>query len=214
MPTTNDNRSIKITANSAGVTASDFQVDFAASFSSDSALTLNFTDKSADACDRTHHEVVISDPATGSEIGRSWIKVKVLTKELGDFSATLDRIGRSTIDPPAAGEANKIRDPSTSDLRRWAQPVAQSGGSNVLRNVAVVEAMSSSAAGSVSQTLRTNDASELLIAVDFSDARGGTVASGTLTLTTTATAGAGYEVGKVVITDTEDDGDSTRRVIR
>jgi len=214
MPTTNDNRSIKITASSAGVTASNFQVDFAASFTADSAVTLNFTDRSVDACDRTFHEVVISDAATGSELGRSWIKVKVETKELNGFAAALDRTGRSTIDPPAAGTANKIRDPSTSDLRRWAQPIAQQSGGNVLRNVAVVEALSSSDAGSVSQTLRTNDASALLIAVDFSDARGGTIASGTLSLTTTATAGAGYEVGKVVITDTEDEGEATRTVIR
>ncbi len=214
MPTTNDNRSIKITANSAGITASDFQVEFAASFTTSFAATLNFTDKSADACDRTLHEIVLSDAATGSELGRTWIKVKIETKELNGFSAKLDRAGRSTIDPPAAGSANKIRDPSTSDFRRWAQPIAQSGGGNVLRNIAVVEALSSSASGSVSQVVRTNDASSLVLAVDFTDARGGAIASGTVSLTTAATAGAGYEVGKTVITDTEDDGETNRTVIR
>ncbi len=214
MPTTNDNRSIKITANSAGITASDFQVEFAASFTTSFAATLNFTDKSADACDRTFHELVLSDAATGSELGRTWIKVKIETKELGGFSAKFDRTDRSTIDPPAAGSANKIRDPSTSDLRRWAQPVAQTGGGNVLRNIAVVETLSSSDGGSVSQVLRTNDAGSMLLAVDFQDARGGTIASGTVSLTTAVTTGAGYEVGKTVITDTEDDGEANRTVLR
>jgi len=213
MPTTNDTRSVKILGKPPGVTASDFTVGFAATFTTGLGVLLNFSDKSTDTCDRTCHEVVISDPATGAELGRTWIKVKVETKLLNGFEAKLDLSGRGELDPPASGKAKSIREPSTSDVRRWAQAISQSSG-NVLRNVAVVTVESFSESGSVSQTVGTNDPSSLAIAVEFSDAAGGTVGTGTVTLSTAAIAGDGFELGPVKITDTEDDGEAVRTVHR
>jgi hypothetical protein len=213
MPTTNDNRSIKITAKTASTTASDFSVDFAATFTTDQSASLAIKDKSSDACDLTIHELTVSDPATGEEIGRTSIRVKADTKLLGDLEAKLDREARATSEPPATAGGSQVRDPSSSDLRRWAQPIKESGA-NVLRNIAVTDVRSVSASGGVSQTVRTNDESSLVLDIAFTDRGGSTVASGTVTLATSATAGAGFELGPVTITDTEDDGAPERRRIR
>ncbi len=212
MPTTNDNRSIVIIAKSEVLTASSFAVDFASSFSTELTATLNFTDKSDDIYDRTFHEIVLSEPATGAVVGRTWIKLRVKTKELKGFSAKIDRDARGTSEPPAAGTATMIRDPQASDFRRWAQ-VVKKDGERSLRNVALVDVRSVAEGLSVAQTIRTDDAGSLLIAVEFSG-RDGSVASGTISLSTAATPGEGYELGPVRITHRENDGRAQRSVYR
>ena len=212
MPTTNDTRSIKIIAKSAGITASSFAVDFAASFSTELTATLNFTDKSDGIYDRTFHELVLSEPATGAVVGRTWIKLRIKTKELKGFSAKIDRDARGTSEPPAAGAATTIRDPEAADFRRWAQ-VVKKDSVRTLRNVALVEVRSVGEGVSVSQTIQTDDAGSLLIAVEFSGAAG-PVASGTMSLSTAATPGEGYELGPVRITHRVNDGQARRSVLR
>ena len=212
MPTTNDNRSIVIIAKPLPVTASSFAVDFASSFSTELTATLNFTDKSDGFYDRTFHEVVFSEPATGEVVGRTWIKLRIKTKVLKDFEAKIDIEARGTSEPPAAGSATTIREPQAADFRRWAQ-VVKKDGVRCLRNVALVDVRSVGEGVSVSQTIRTDDAGSLLIAIEFSNAKG-SVASGTLNLTTAATPGEGYELGPVRITHRENDGRAERSVHR
>ncbi|MCB9568897.1 MAG: hypothetical protein H6710_17065 [Myxococcales bacterium] len=196
MPTTNDKRLIKITANSAGVTASTFDVNLDASFDtpSDGAIKLSVT--SSGGTDTSLHELVFSDAATGSEIGRTSISLVADTKIVGNFSATLAVDGRSETDPPASGSPAEIRSPTAQNRRNWTQDVNADSNGTVLRNSANVDVRSASDTASVSQLVRTSDDHTLMLAITF-EPRGGAPTSGSVTLTTTATAGAGYNLGPV-----------------
>ncbi|MCA9638097.1 MAG: hypothetical protein KC486_22325 [Myxococcales bacterium] len=213
MPTTNDKRLIKITANSGNVTASTFDVDFDAAFDSPQSLALSFSDSSSGSCDKTLRELVVSDAATGSEIGRTSILFKVDTVELGEFSAGIDRSGRSDTTPPPSGTPHQVRNPTASNFRRWAQVVKQSG-ENVLRNFANVDAKSAASSGAVDQSVVTNDDTTFALRVTFSDRGGSALASGTVTVTTSAKAGDGFTLGPVRLSESEDDGEVERTVIR
>lgn len=212
MPSTNDSRAIKITASTGSVTASDFDIHFTAAFDASSAVTLTFSDDSDKTTDKTIHGLRFADAATGETIAEVSIRVRGLTKLLNDFSADVAFDARSDTTPTPTGPASQLRNPQNSNLRRWAQPVADAGG-NVLRNIAVVDVRSKSGTGTATQTIVTNDDTTFLMNVDVAG-RAGSLASGTITLTTGAVVAAGYTLGNVVITDTEDDEPAERRVLR
>lgn len=209
MPTSNDSRAIKIAANNPAKVV-DFDVAFSASFDSDLAAAYEYSDSSSGGQDLTIREYVFSNPATGVEIGRVSIRVKVFA-ELSDPSISVDRTGRSTSSTPPSGRGNQISAPQAQNLRRWAQDVSGAAGA-ALKNVAVVDVRSVIPGGSASQDVRQNDETTLVIGVELADAAG-IQASGAVTLSTAASPGDGFSLGPVRITDREDGGDAVRTTI-
>lgn len=212
MPSTSDSRAIKITASTGSVTASEFDLDFSANFETSSAVTLTFSDESDAECDKTIHGLTFTSAASGKNLAEVSIRVKALTKLLNNFSATVAIAPRGEITPTPSGAASQLRNPTNSNLRRWAQPIADASG-NVLRNVVVVDVRSTDGSATATQTIVTNDDARFEMSVTVAD-RSGTLATGTITLTTAAVAGSGFTLGNVVITDTEDDEPAERRVLR
>jgi len=209
MPSTNDTRTIKINANNPAKVV-EFDVAFSANFESELAAAFEYSDSSSGSEDLTIRGYVFSNPATGVEIGRLSIRVKVFC-EISDASISADRSGRSTYSTPPSGRGTQIRDPQAQNLRRWAQEVRGAAGA-VMRNVAVVDLRSVIPGGRVSQNIRQNDETTLVIGVELADAAG-IQASGSLTLSTAASPGAGFSLGPVRITDREDGGDPVRTTI-
>ncbi|MBK8263020.1 MAG: hypothetical protein IPK80_16990 [Nannocystis sp.] len=209
MPTSNDSRAIKIAANNPAKVV-DFDVAFSANFDSDLVAAYEYSDNSSGGQDLTIREYVFSSPATGAEIGRVSIRVRVFA-ELSDPSISVDRTGRSTSSTPPSGRGNQISAPQAQNLRRWAQDVSGAAGA-ALKNIAVVDVRSSIPGGSASHELRQNDATTLVIGVELADAAG-TQASGAVTLSTAASPGDGFSLGPVRITDREDGGDAVRTTI-
>ncbi|MEZ4451323.1 MAG: hypothetical protein R3B09_17720 [Nannocystaceae bacterium] len=213
MPSTNDSRAIKITANTNNVNASVFDVNFLSAFSASSAVTVTFSDDSDKTMDKTIHGLSFADAATGAVYGSLSIRVKSCANTVGTFSPDLSIDSRGSSNPPATGGASQIRNPTNSNLRKWVQTVTDAGGTNVLKNVAVIDIRTLDGSASVSENVTQNDDGTYAMAVTVST-RAGTLASGTITLTTTTTTDGGYVAGKIVITDTEDDGPAARTVIR
>ncbi|MEZ4380418.1 MAG: hypothetical protein R3A79_03665 [Nannocystaceae bacterium] len=200
MPTTNDNRATKITAKTASVTASDFDVDFTATFTTDQSASLKFTDASSGSDDDTLHEVIISDPASGSELARTSVSVAIASTLAGNFSATLARDSRSALNPASSGAASEVRRPQATSRRDWSQAVLENGSDAVL-NAADVDIKSAGDGLTAAHSVRVNSDSTYEVAVTFSDRSGATIASGTITLTTSLSAGAGFTLGAVDISE-------------
>lgn len=203
MPTTNDTRAIKINANNPAKVV-DFDVDYSGSFTSDLAATFEYSDNSSADTDLTIREYVFKSPATGAEVARVSIRVRVLPNNVA-AGVTFSINGSSTT-PRASGSGQQLRTADAQNLRRWAQDVDDgASGSAALRDVAVVDVRSSIPGGTATQTIRVNDESTFEMAIDLSD-RAGTQVSGTVTLTTAAAPGDGFTLGPVTITDREDGG--------
>ncbi|HRI09212.1 MAG TPA: hypothetical protein PKW35_15425 [Nannocystaceae bacterium] len=208
MPTTNDTRAIKINANNPAKVV-DFDVNYSGSFTSDLATTFEYSDNSSADTDLTIREYVFKSPATGAEVGRVSIRVKVLPNNVA-AGVTFSITGTSTT-PRASGGGQQLRTPDAQNLRRWAQDVDDGGGAAALRDVAVVDVRSSIPGGTASQTIRVNDEANFEMAIVLSD-RSGPQVSGTVSLATAATPGAGFTLGPVTITDREDGGTPIRTI--
>lgn len=202
MPSTQSKRDVILKTSIASGTVADLTASYDALLDGTAAGAIVFQDESGTKDEKTKYKLVFTSGT--SSVGSMTIKfVADVTLPTGS-SATAAKVRAGYTQSPTGreGGVTLLDTPTTSYERIWKQNVRDSARNEVADHVVKLDVRVKAESGyTVEQTVKSNDAGELVLIYEFASATTGAVLTGSVTLTPSVAPGAGYTVGAPRVTD-------------